>query len=347
MENIKDPTLSIIMPFYNNKELVAEMIDSILANNFQDWELLAIDDGSSQDTLEYLSKYNTDKRIYIIKRTILPKGAQTCRNIGIELMKGKYVVFFDSDDYITKTCLGTRVERISNRTDVDFLVFPSATYSNNVFNPKAPEYIYGYNVYNDDVEAFARRELPFIVWNNIYKSESIKSHNLKWDTKLLSLQDADFNLQAILSGLKYGYELVPADYGYRINYNTTSISRKICSEEHINSHIYATDKFFSCLQQKFGHKYDNAIKQGLLCIYNRIFANGIEKDFALMMAKCVKRHNTLHGVCLMIQIYVTCMLEKVIPAKKARQITMFLYLSKHLMRLSRARKRIKELNGDI
>ena len=47
------PKVSLIMPFFNNKELVSKMIDSIRANTFEDWELLAIDDGSSNDTLEY------------------------------------------------------------------------------------------------------------------------------------------------------------------------------------------------------------------------------------------------------------------------------------------------------
>ena len=51
------PTLSIVIPFFNKKILTGKMIDSIIANKFTSWELLAIDDGSNQETLEYLKKY--------------------------------------------------------------------------------------------------------------------------------------------------------------------------------------------------------------------------------------------------------------------------------------------------
>ena len=57
--SITSPHLSIIMPVFNHKEMVATMIDSILANDYQDWELLAVDDGSTQDTLDLL-KYNAN-----------------------------------------------------------------------------------------------------------------------------------------------------------------------------------------------------------------------------------------------------------------------------------------------
>ena len=66
------PKVSLIMPFFNNKELVSKMIDSIRANTFEDWELLAIDDGSSNDTLEYLSSFQKDKRVIFIKRETMP-----------------------------------------------------------------------------------------------------------------------------------------------------------------------------------------------------------------------------------------------------------------------------------
>ena len=72
------PKVSLIMPFFNNKELVGKMIDSIQANNFKDWELLAIDDGSSAEALEYLSPYLKDSRVKIIKRDTTPKDSIGC-----------------------------------------------------------------------------------------------------------------------------------------------------------------------------------------------------------------------------------------------------------------------------
>lgn len=343
MQDTDTPLLSIIMPFYNNKELVAEMIDSILANCFKNWELLAIDDGSSKETIEYLDKYKQDKRIRIIKRNISPKGAQTCRNIGIEKMRGEFTVFFDSDDYITPDCLQTRIDIIKKHTDLDFVVFPSGTYIEHSFYPNAPKFKYGYGIHKNDITAFARRELPFIVWNNIYRSDSIKAYQMKWDTNLLSLQDADFNITAITRGMKYKYANVRPDYGYRIEYSQESVSKKILSEEHFNSHIYATKKFFKLLQPIYGHKYDYAIFQGLLSIYNRAFTNGINKATALNMVKCIYQYNHIIGCMFKLQVKLTIFLEKFISARKARQIIMAPYLIMHIRREKVIQNKIKSI----
>lgn len=90
---LTSPTLSIVIPFFNKKVLTGKMIDSIIANKFTSWELLAIDDGSSQETLDYLKKYEVYDNIQIIHRNIEPKGAQTCRNIGLQKARGEYIVF--------------------------------------------------------------------------------------------------------------------------------------------------------------------------------------------------------------------------------------------------------------
>ena len=320
------PIVSLIMPFFNNKELVGKMIDSILANTFEDWELLAIDDGSSEETLAYLSHYTADSRVKIIKRETTPKGAQTCRNLGMAHAQGQYWMFVDSDDYLTPACIGTRVEWIEKRQDLDFMVFPSAVYINDVFEPHAPEDIFGYNVHNDDLKGFARRELPFIVWSNIYRADSLRKAHLLWDTKLLSLQDADYNVHAIMAGLRYEYAYVAPDYGYRIRHSQGSVSAKICTPEHFKSNLYASVKFFKTYQERFGHKYDRFIYEGVLRLYNRVFSNGINKQYAVEMVRIVKKYNRFYGTIMALQVFSTLFLEKILPKKLARQIPMALYL---------------------
>ena len=68
--------VSIIIPIFNRKELVSSMINSVINQTFQNWELLLIDDGSTEDTLEMLHQFTiVDKRIYLYKRDKHPKGA--------------------------------------------------------------------------------------------------------------------------------------------------------------------------------------------------------------------------------------------------------------------------------
>lgn len=337
------PIVSLIMPFFNNKELVGKMIDSILANTFEDWELLAIDDGSSEETLAYLSHYTADSRVKIIKRETTPKGAQTCRNLGMAHAQGQYWMFVDSDDYLTPACIGTRVEWIEKRQDLDFMVFPSAVYINDVFEPHAPEDIFGYNVHNDDLKGFARRELPFIVWSNIYRADSLRKAHLLWDTKLLSLQDADYNVHAIMAGLRYEYAYVAPDYGYRIRHSQGSVSAKICTPEHFKSNLYASVKFFKTYQERFGHKYDRFIYEGVLRLYNRVFSNGINKQYAVEMVRIVKKYNRFYGTIMALQVFSTLFLEKILPKKLARQIPMTLYLFNLDKRKKNISKRIKPI----
>ena len=337
------PKVSLIMPFFNNKELVGKMIDSILANTFEDWELLAIDDGSSVETLAYLSHYTADSRVKIIKRETTPKGAQTCRNLGMDHAQGQYWMFVDSDDYLTPACIGTRVEWIEKRQDLDFMVFPSAVYINEVFEPHAPEDIFGYNVHNDDLKGFARRELPFIVWSNIYRADSLRKAHLLWDTKLLSLQDADYNVHAIMAGLRYEYAYVAPDYGYRIRHSQGSVSAKICTPEHFKSNLYASVKFFKTYQERFGHKYDRFIYEGVLRLYNRVFSNGINKQYAVEMVRIVKKYNRFYGTIMALQVFSTLFLEKILPKKLARQIPMALYLFNLDKRKKNISKRIKPI----
>ena len=337
---LQAPLLSLVMPFYNNPLLVGKMIDSILDNTFTDWELLAVDDGSSEETLCYLERYKGDKRIKIISREVLPKGAQTCRNVGFEHASGEYIIFVDSDDYLTPSCLETRVAAIIDNKDCDFMVFPSGVVLNDRFIPDAAENIYGYDVYGNDLKSFARRELPFIVWSNIYRASSLKRSGIIWDTELLSLQDADYNVRSILAGLKYKYVRTSPDYGYRISQNDGSVSKNIMSEKHFRSHLHASRKMFENYQKCFGHKYDKYVFQGVLRLYNNIFTNEVKNDMALDMVSVVKQYNGLYGMLFSLQVHLTFALSSVLPAKTARQIPMAFYLLCFEWRKRKCRKRI-------
>lgn len=92
--------VSIVIPTYNSEEYISKAIESVIEQEFQDWELLIIDDGSTDKTKEIVKvKYLRDPNIHFIKRPdYKTKGANSCRNIGIENAKGKYVAFLDSDD---------------------------------------------------------------------------------------------------------------------------------------------------------------------------------------------------------------------------------------------------------
>ena len=89
---------SIIIPTYNRAAFISKAIESVLSQSYANWELIVIDDASTDNTFELLAHY-TDPRIRVVKNEV-NKERSVSRNIGIALAKGEYICFLDSDDYL-------------------------------------------------------------------------------------------------------------------------------------------------------------------------------------------------------------------------------------------------------
>lgn len=102
----QQPYFSVIMPVFNRAELVIKSIDSVLRQSFEDFELICINDGSTDNTLEVLEKMKkSDGRIKLISHE--NKGRCQARNSGIMRAKGKWIAFLDSDDFYLDNHLQT------------------------------------------------------------------------------------------------------------------------------------------------------------------------------------------------------------------------------------------------
>lgn len=97
--NINNPIFSIVLPTYNRAGIVGEAIKSVIEQDFTDWELLVIDDGSTDNTKEVVLAFN-DARIKYIYQENAERSA--ARNNGISLARGQYICFIDSDDWYDK-----------------------------------------------------------------------------------------------------------------------------------------------------------------------------------------------------------------------------------------------------
>src|SRR5690606_8126065 len=89
------PRFSVIIPLYNKENFVAATIDSVLAQSFSDFELIVVDDGSSDNSGQIVQSY-TDKRITYIRTE--NRGVSSARNLGIEKASADYITFLDADD---------------------------------------------------------------------------------------------------------------------------------------------------------------------------------------------------------------------------------------------------------
>ena len=107
------PRVSVIIPSYNRADLLAETLDSLIAQTYPDWEALVMDDGSQDNSLELAQKYAAkDNRIRACLRQGEKRGACVCRNQGLSMAAGEYVIFLDSDDLLSDTCLEYRIAQM-------------------------------------------------------------------------------------------------------------------------------------------------------------------------------------------------------------------------------------------
>ncbi len=94
--------ISIVIPLYNKIKSIARAIDSVLAQTYADWELVVIDDGSTDSSKDIVTSY-TDPRIKYYYQS--NAGVSTARNNGVQKAKGEWIVFLDADDYLTPKAL--------------------------------------------------------------------------------------------------------------------------------------------------------------------------------------------------------------------------------------------------
>ena len=119
------PAVSVIIPVYNVEKYLAQCLDSVLTQDFEDIEIICVDDGSPDRSIDILLDYAArDSRVRIIRRE--NGGLSAARNTGLDSAKGKYVYFLDSDDMLAPNALVQLTER-AERDALDVLYFDSQT----------------------------------------------------------------------------------------------------------------------------------------------------------------------------------------------------------------------------
>lgn len=154
--------ISAIVPVYNTERLVGRCIDSVIAQTYPDWELILVDDGSTDESLEILKKYESDDaRIKVIHQE--NAGPGPARNKGVENASGDYIVFIDSDDVIKPNYF----EKLSHETsDVVFIDINQVDEDFNVLNK---EHMSDYHKLSKD--DFLRGQMTGkILWGGVRKA---------------------------------------------------------------------------------------------------------------------------------------------------------------------------------
>ena len=264
MFSSKSPEISIIIPAYNCGDQIKTIVNSILSQKFQDFELIIINDKSTDNTLDILRALaKTDNRIKIINQ-LKNGGASIARNKGIQKSRGKYIIFFDADDDITPTTITKLYDTItSNNSELAVGGFTVQSYrGDNLINsvdvcanqlpPQEP---------NEPWELYILKLLGldgrlYQVWNKIYLSSIIKDNKIQFQPGINFGEDFIFNLNYLshMTG-KIQFILEPL-YLYKQNLEGGTFSK--------SSLIYNNRLQNYCELEKFVAKIPKSIKKDSL-----------------------------------------------------------------------------------
>ena len=240
------PIVSVITPTKNRALLLRETILSVIAQSYPYWEMLIIDDESKDNTVEMLQEFSSDKRIIYQRRKGNASGAQMCRNQGIDQAKGKYIIFLDSDDLLTQTCLEKRVAFLSENEKLDFAIFPTI-----IFGPEFPDYDTFWNQPNDndEISRFLNWDPPWGIISVIWKKDRIKAIG-KFEGGILSFQDIDIHVRALSQNMEYKYAPVNEADSYVREHDSERIGIHCNQTDHLISHEYLLKKIYKILIEK-------------------------------------------------------------------------------------------------
>lgn len=213
--------VSIIVPVYNVDKYIRNTLESILKQDYQNKEIIIIDDGSTDKSLEICNNILYErKNVKIIHQNNL--GVSVARNKGLENATGDYIMFVDADDILERDMISTLV-KIMDGKNADIAICGYKIKKDN----KILEY-YGTNVketYNKNqaIDEFLNEEkMNTSLWNKMFKRDIVS--NIKFDEKLKINEDKVFLLEAILKANKVEY-VDKCEYIYikRENSATSSI----------------------------------------------------------------------------------------------------------------------------
>lgn len=265
---------SFIIPVYNVEKVIRRCIDSILYQTIQDFEIILIDDGSSDRSGEICDSYSSrDNRIVVIHKN--NAGVSSTRNMGLERVKGQYIIFLDSDDYIEPDYLEVLDK---NEADLKIIGYKiedeyGRTKKINQYEEKIEPILTSEQL----AEAFKEGDFNYI-WGKCFRTDIIKEHNINFDVNVSLAEDTLFVLEYVkyITSIKY-----LSDIGYHyIKYNTETLTKiDFNSDSTVNKFEKVNDIIYDQLFRILGTDADLLIERRMANLYKDILAiiNGGQK----------------------------------------------------------------------
>lgn len=279
--------VSIIIPTYNRANLIAETLDSILAQTYKNWECLVIDDGSIDNTNLVLEEYiKRDNRFQYHQRpNIKPKGANACRNYGFGLSNGEYVIWFDDDDLMNEKLLSIQVKSLksNNYSICQVLVFKESI--ENIIGLKS-KHIHSNNIFEDYLQKKVILLTPSAIWRKAF----LKKNKYFFDEELQAAQEWEFYCR-ILNTFPI-YSVVPNELVY-IRQHKENISSKNNHRIKLWNYFLARYKVYSNKSLSINSYIKVYLEEFMLFYFKQMVRKGFLKEAFLVFKLFILKKNNL------------------------------------------------------
>ena len=314
--------ISVIIPVYNVENYLSKCLDSVCNQTLKDIEIICVNDGSTDNSLNILNEYaKKDSRIKIISKE--NGGQATARNLGIKKVQGEYISFIDSDDFIEQDML-ERLYIKAKDNNLDISMCKIATYDNQTKEIKDNVWYYMLGVFRDfEKDIFNHKDtkeftcnIAVTPYNKIYKTSLIKDNNILFPEGLI-FEDEKFFFDVYLRAKKISIvdEFL---YYYRVNRkgSTVDIAKendytdlipisKQIRETFKQTNNYEDYKYllnnrlihlqltrFTQTSPKYKERYFNLMKEDLTEVLNdKEVENNLESDVKFRVEKILKAKN--------------------------------------------------------
>ena len=284
--------LSIIVPFYNSMPYFDFMLKSLISQIEEDIEVVFVDDGSTDGSLDTLKSYNLGDNVKIF--SVVNSGVSKARNIGFDYCTGEYVWFVDSDDVIAVSAI-KKIKKALNSFNFAPDVITANYYAfDDDLKPKGviyksknffDEYANNFGMIDDPFDAlFSKKTNCSMICNTIFRRENVKNNSVKFDESIVFSEGLVYKFEAVSTAKKFGF-MNSYIYGYRNpNVNRGSLSTQMHSIKETICLADALEKWFYYFEKEYKHESGSEfMKMCIAQLINDLF-NYI--DYQIKQGKC-------------------------------------------------------------
>lgn len=232
--------VSIIIPAYNAEKYIAETIDSVLAQTYSNWELIIVNDGSTDNTLSVIENYSrNDKRISFISKQ--NTGVSDTRNTGIAKAKGEYIALLDADDVWLPKNLEKKIILLKENNSLGF-VFSNMFQADKDLKNQIPAPEGKDTKILEDLLLWNGEVIPGPCSNLVIRKTCFES-GIRFDKQLTTIADQNLTVQL---AAKYSGKIIPENlWVYRILPGSMSKSLAVMEKDSLATYaIYKTNHYF-------------------------------------------------------------------------------------------------------